>query len=132
MVIKLWLTTMQKNTKFEFSEVFNTLGRGIKNGFINAKEKEIKKLDDAQEILVQERELKWIQETEICVVVSSEQNEIKKYLSDEMIKAGLEKLIYKINSDDENMNDDVNMFFELLTSIYKNENTIKPAKLKNV
>ena len=37
----------------------------------------------------------------------------------------MEKLIYKINSDDENMNDDVNMFFELLTSIYKNENTIK-------
>ena len=56
---------------------------------------------------------------------ADEQNEIKKYLSDEKIKAGLEKLIYKINSDDENMNDDVNMFFELLTSIYKNENTIK-------
>ena len=56
---------------------------------------------------------------------ADEQNEIKKYLSDEKIKAGLEKLIYKINSDDENMNDDVNIFFELLTSIYKNENTIK-------
>ena len=39
-----------------------------------------------------------------------EQNEIKKYLSDEKIKASLEKLIYKINSDDENMNDDVNIF----------------------
>lgn len=56
---------------------------------------------------------------------ADEQNEIKKYLSDEKIKASLEKLIYKINSDDENMNDDVNIFFELLTSIYKNENTIK-------
>ena len=56
---------------------------------------------------------------------ADEQNEIKKYLSDEKIKASLEKLIYKINSDDENMNDDINIFFELLTSIYKNENTIK-------
>lgn len=54
-----------------------------------------------------------------------EQNEIKKYLSDEKIKASLEKLICKINSDDENMNNVVDMIFELLTLTYKNENTVK-------
>jgi type I restriction enzyme, R subunit len=40
--------------------------------------KEIKKLGD-QEQLEKERELQWIDKTEICVVVSSEQNEIKKF-----------------------------------------------------
>ncbi len=50
-----------------------------KEEFVKQKEREIKKLDDQQETLVQERELQWIKETEICVVVSSEQNEIKKF-----------------------------------------------------
>jgi type I restriction enzyme R subunit len=31
-----------------------------------------------QELLEKSRELQWIKETEICVVVSSEQNEIQK------------------------------------------------------
>lgn len=50
-----------------------------KEEFIKEKEKEIRGLDDQQELLVQKRELQWIKETEICVVVSSEQNEIKKF-----------------------------------------------------
>lgn len=54
-----------------------------------------------------------------------EQNEIKKYLSDEKFKASLEKLICKINSDYENINNVVDMIFEFLTLIYQNENTIK-------
>jgi type I restriction enzyme, R subunit len=32
-----------------------------------------------QELLEKSRELQWIKETEICVVVSSEQNEIQKF-----------------------------------------------------
>ena len=32
-----------------------------------------------QEVLEKSRELKWIKETEICVVLSSEQNEIQKF-----------------------------------------------------
>ena len=32
-----------------------------------------------QELLEKSRELQWIKETEICVVVSSEQNEIRSF-----------------------------------------------------
>jgi type I restriction enzyme R subunit len=48
--------------------------------YIKEMEKEIRKsqLGDQEEILKQ-RELQWIKETEICVVVSPEQNEIKKF-----------------------------------------------------
>lgn len=55
-----------------------------KEEFIKEKEKEIRGLDDQQELLVQKRELQWIKETEICVEVSSEQNEIKKFREAEL------------------------------------------------
>lgn len=48
------------------------------NYILNA-EKELKKINDDQEHLIKRRELNWIKETEICVVISSEQNEIKKF-----------------------------------------------------
>ena len=48
--------------------------------YVETLEKEINrgKYGD-QELLAKSRELKWIKETEICVVVSSEQNEIQKF-----------------------------------------------------
>lgn len=50
------------------------------NKNIETLEKEISKGKNGdQELLEKQRELKWIEETEICVVVSSEQNEIKKF-----------------------------------------------------
>ncbi len=50
------------------------------NKNIDSLEKEIRKGKYGdQELLEKRRELKWIKETEICVVVSSEQNEIKKF-----------------------------------------------------
>ncbi len=43
-------------------------------------EKDLRKLDYGdQELLEKSRELQWIKETEICVVISSEQNEIQKF-----------------------------------------------------
>jgi type I restriction enzyme R subunit len=50
------------------------------NKYIISLEKEISKgkFGD-QELLEKQRELNWIKETEICVVISSEQNEIKKF-----------------------------------------------------
>ena len=43
-------------------------------------EKDLRKLNYGdQELLEKSRELQWIKETEICVVVSSEQNEIQKF-----------------------------------------------------
>jgi len=47
--------------------------------YIKDFEKQILKNEDEQDALVKRRELKWIKDTEICVVVSSEQNEIKKF-----------------------------------------------------
>lgn len=48
--------------------------------YIQQMEKEISKGKYGdQELLEKSRELKWIKETEICVVVSSEQNEIQKF-----------------------------------------------------
>lgn len=47
--------------------------------YLFAKEASIEKLDDAQEALIAKREWKWSKETEICVVVSEEQNEIGKF-----------------------------------------------------
>ena len=65
------------------------------------------------------------EKTKIEEYSADEQNEIKKYLSDEKIKASLGKLICKNNSDDENMNNVVDMILGFLTSIYQNDNTIK-------
>ena len=65
--------------------------------YTTSKEKELSKLDDVQELLLQSRELKWIKETEICVVVSSEQNEIKKFRS---YKLDIEPHREKMNSRD--------------------------------
>lgn len=42
-------------------------------------EKQIKKATDEMQMLEMNRELEWLKETEICVVVSNEQNEIKKF-----------------------------------------------------
>lgn len=48
--------------------------------YVEKLEKEISKVKYGdQELLEKSRELKWIKETEICVVVSSEQNEIQKF-----------------------------------------------------
>ena len=48
--------------------------------YVEKLEKEISKGKYGdQELLEKSRELKWIKETEICVVVSSEQNEIQKF-----------------------------------------------------
>ncbi|MBK8448718.1 MAG: type I restriction endonuclease subunit R [Saprospiraceae bacterium] len=48
--------------------------------YIEQLEKEIAKVKYGdQELLEKSRELQWIKETEICVVVSSEQNEIQKF-----------------------------------------------------
>jgi len=54
----------------------------IKEGwdtYIAEREKEIERMTNEQEQLIQLRELKWTKESEIAVVVSSEQNEIKKF-----------------------------------------------------
>ena len=52
------------------------------NHYIADLEKDIEKGKYGdQEVLAKARELNWIKETEICVVVSSEQNEIKKFSS---------------------------------------------------
>ena len=48
--------------------------------YVEQLEKEISKVKYGdQELLEKSRELQWIKETEICVVVSSEQNEIQKF-----------------------------------------------------
>ena len=65
------------------------------------------------------------EKTKIENYSADEQDEIKKYLSDEKIKASLGKLICKNNSDDKNMNNVVDMILGFLTSIYQNDNTIK-------
>lgn len=49
------------------------------NEYLDNREKQIKKITDLQEQLIQQRELEWAKETEIAVVVSGEQNEIKKF-----------------------------------------------------
>ncbi len=49
--------------------------------YISEREKEIRKMTNEQEQLIQLRGLKWTKETEIAVVVSSEQNEIKKFMA---------------------------------------------------
>lgn len=50
------------------------------NNYIKQLEKEIaKEKYGDQELLVKKRDLQWIKETEICVVVSPEQNEIQKF-----------------------------------------------------
>jgi type I restriction enzyme, R subunit len=49
------------------------------NKFIEDAEKALQYGKDEQEQLIKARELKWIKETEIAVVVSSEQNEIQKF-----------------------------------------------------
>ena len=48
--------------------------------YVKKLEKEVSKFQYGdQELLTKSRELQWIKETEICVVVSSEQNEIQKF-----------------------------------------------------
>lgn len=47
--------------------------------YIGETENNLKRITGDQERLVAERDLKWARETEIAVVVSSEQNEIKKF-----------------------------------------------------
>lgn len=47
--------------------------------FIQKKEQELRQLPGDQEALDKTRELAWIRETEIAVVVSSEQNEVEKF-----------------------------------------------------
>ena len=47
--------------------------------YIVEKQKEVAKIEDLQEQLTQQRELEWTRETEISVIVSSEQNEIDKF-----------------------------------------------------
>ncbi|MCH8533882.1 MAG: type I restriction endonuclease subunit R [Flavobacteriaceae bacterium] len=47
--------------------------------YIVALEQKVKSISDEQEQLIAQRELNWVKETEISVVVSSEQNEIKKF-----------------------------------------------------
>ena len=42
-------------------------------------EKQMKKATDEMQMLEMNRELEWIKETEVCVVVSNEQNEVKKF-----------------------------------------------------
>lgn len=59
-------------------KMYNYITAEWKN-YIEKKEKEIEKNTDIQELLAQKRELEWTKETEIAVVVSSEQNEIKKF-----------------------------------------------------
>lgn len=49
--------------------------------YLENRQKEVEKLDDQQEQLIQYRELQWSKETEIAVVVSPEQNEIQKFES---------------------------------------------------
>lgn len=50
------------------------------NKYVEQMEKEVSKGKYGdQELLMKSRELQWIKETEICVVVSSEQNEIQKF-----------------------------------------------------
>lgn len=52
--------------------------------YIEDAEKILKKNKDDQDYLIKARELDWIRKTEICVVVSSEQNEIKKFRDRDM------------------------------------------------
>lgn len=47
--------------------------------YVEQLEKDIAKIDDEQEQIIAKRNLIWVKETEISVVVSSEQNEIKKF-----------------------------------------------------
>lgn len=47
--------------------------------YVTEFEKTIKKASDEMQMLEMNRELEWIKETEICVIVSNEQNEIKKF-----------------------------------------------------
>lgn len=47
--------------------------------YVNQFEKQLTKVKDEMELLEKHRDLQWMKETEIAVVVSSEQNEIKKF-----------------------------------------------------
>lgn len=47
--------------------------------YVEQLEKDIAKIDDEQEQIIAKRNLIWVKETEISVVVSAEQNEIKKF-----------------------------------------------------
>lgn len=47
--------------------------------YIEKLEKEVSHIKDEQEQIIAYRNLKWVQDTEISVIVSSEQNEIKKF-----------------------------------------------------
>ncbi|MCC4211389.1 type I restriction endonuclease subunit R [Leeuwenhoekiella parthenopeia] len=49
------------------------------DNYVEELEQEASKLKDEQEQLMAYRNLKWVKETEISVIVSSEQNEIKKF-----------------------------------------------------
>ncbi|MCB9293169.1 MAG: type I restriction endonuclease subunit R [Lewinellaceae bacterium] len=65
--------------------------------YIGETEKNLKRITGDQERLVAERDLKWARETEIAVVVSSEQNEIKKFQNWGM---DIEPHRYKMNTRD--------------------------------
>ncbi|KAB1067956.1 type I restriction endonuclease subunit R [Tamlana haliotis] len=47
--------------------------------YIETLEKEVTKITDEQEQIIAYRNLKWVKETEVSVIISSEQNEIKKF-----------------------------------------------------
>ena len=47
--------------------------------YLTEEERRIEKMTDVQEILIAKRNWKWTQETEVAVVVSDEQNEMKKF-----------------------------------------------------
>jgi type I restriction enzyme R subunit len=65
---------------------------------VEALEKEVSKGKYGdQELLEKRRELQWIKETEVCVVVSSEQNEIKKFADRDL---DIEPHREKMNSQD--------------------------------
>ena len=65
--------------------------------YVNEERKNIERIDDLQEKLKRERGLKWVEETEINVVVSNEQNEIKKF---ESWGLDIEPHRLKMNTDD--------------------------------
>ena len=47
--------------------------------YLEERKKEIEKIDDLQELIIQKQEWQWANETEIAVVISHEQNEISKF-----------------------------------------------------
>jgi type I restriction enzyme R subunit len=59
-------------------KMYNHITEAWKNYVIKV-EREITKLNDDQEQISRQQELNWIKETEICVVVSNEQNEVDKF-----------------------------------------------------